>query len=67
MVLHPYKLVKDTRNGVETVDVQSVLDGGSGLDELMEGFLRSRGRAEGDKGRAEGDKGMAEAADDEGG
>ena len=44
---------------METVDVQSVLDGGSGLDELMEGFLRSRGRAEGDKGMA--------AADEEGG
>lgn len=36
-VLHPYKLVKDTRTGVERSDVQNVLDGD--LDEYIKAFL----------------------------
>ncbi len=36
-VLHPYKLVKDERTGVETSDASAVLDGE--LDEFMERYL----------------------------
>ena len=36
-VLHPYKLVKDTRTAVERSDVQKVLDGD--LDEFIKAFL----------------------------
>jgi peptide chain release factor 2 len=36
-VLHPYKLVKDTRTGVERTDAQNVLDGD--LDDFMKAFL----------------------------
>ena len=36
-VLHPYKLVKDNRTGIERGDVQNVLDGD--LDEFMKGYL----------------------------
>ncbi len=36
-VLHPYKLVKDIRTGVERTDVQNVLDGD--LDEYIKAFL----------------------------
>jgi peptide chain release factor 2 len=36
-VLHPYKLVKDVRTGVERSDVQTVLDGD--LNEYMKAFL----------------------------
>ncbi|RSK24281.1 peptide chain release factor 2 [Hymenobacter metallilatus] len=36
-VLHPYKLVKDLRTGIERTDVQNVLDGD--LEEYIKGFL----------------------------
>ena len=36
-VLHPYKMVKDVRTGVETADTQGVLDGD--LDAFMKAFL----------------------------
>lgn len=36
-VLHPYKLVKDARTGVERTDAQNVLDGD--LDDFIKAFL----------------------------
>jgi len=39
-VLHPYRLVKDTRTGHETGNTQAVLDGD--LDEFMEAYLAAR-------------------------
>ena len=36
-VLHPYKLVKDTRTGVERSDVQNVLDGQ--LEDFIKAYL----------------------------
>ncbi len=36
-VLHPYKLVKDNRTGVERTDVQNVLDGD--IDDFIKAFL----------------------------
>jgi peptide chain release factor 2 len=36
-VLHPYKLIKDARTGVERTDVQTVLDGD--LDDYIKAFL----------------------------
>jgi peptide chain release factor 2 len=36
-VLHPYKLVKDARTGIERTDAQNVLDGD--LDEFIKAFL----------------------------
>ncbi|MEQ8474961.1 peptide chain release factor 2 [Fulvivirga sp.] len=36
-VLHPYKLIKDARTGVERTDVQNVLDGD--LDDYIKAFL----------------------------
>jgi len=40
-VLHPYRLVKDHRTGVETGNVEAVLDGA--LDKFIEGYLKSGG------------------------
>jgi peptide chain release factor 2 len=37
-VLDPYKLVKDTRTGIETSQVDEVLDGG--LDEFVEAEIK---------------------------
>lgn len=37
-VLHPYKMVKDLRTGIETADVESVLDGN--LDKFVEAELK---------------------------
>jgi len=37
-VLHPYRLVKDLRTGVETSDVEAVLDGD--LDKFIEGEIK---------------------------
>lgn len=42
-VFHPYKLVKDLRTGVETSDVQAVMDGE--LDEFIKAYLMEYGRA----------------------
>jgi peptide chain release factor 2 len=42
-VLHPYKLIKDLRTGVETSDVQGVLDGD--LDDFMKAFLMENARS----------------------
>jgi peptide chain release factor 2 len=39
-VLHPYRLVKDHRTGIEIGDVDRVLDGD--LDRLIEAYLRQR-------------------------
>ena len=39
-VLHPYRMVKDTRTGVETSDTNAVLDGD--LDEFMAAALAAR-------------------------
>ena len=39
-VFHPYKLVKDTRTGQETADVQAVLDGEEALDAFVNAYLR---------------------------
>lgn len=38
-VLHPYKLVKDLRTGIETSDIEGVLDGN--LDEFVEAEIRT--------------------------
>jgi peptide chain release factor 2 len=38
-VLHPYRLVKDHRTGVETGNVEAILDGE--IDDLIEAYLKS--------------------------
>ena len=43
-VLHPYKMIKDVRTGVETTNVAAVLDGG--LDMYMQAWLRQKSAAE---------------------
>lgn len=40
-VMHPYKLVKDVRTGIETGDVDAVMDGG--LDPFLKSFLMMYG------------------------
>jgi peptide chain release factor 2 len=40
-VMHPYKMVKDLRTGVETSNVQAVMDGD--LDEFIKAFLMEFG------------------------
>ena len=47
-VLHPYKMVKDLRTGVETADTQAVLDGD--LNEFMKAFLMGKKRGDKDIG-----------------
>ncbi len=41
-VMQPYKLVKDVRTGVETSDVDAVMDGY--IDEFLKGFLMQQGK-----------------------
>ncbi len=45
-VLHPYKLVKDVRTGVETADTEAVL--GGELKPFIVAYLRRRASAAGD-------------------
>ncbi|HEY9165003.1 MAG TPA: peptide chain release factor 2 [Candidatus Kryptonia bacterium] len=45
-VFHPYNLVKDHRTGVETSDVQGVMDGD--LDQFIRGYLMEFGLAGGE-------------------
>jgi peptide chain release factor 2 len=42
-VMQPYKLVKDVRTGVETSDVDAVMDGY--IDEFLKGFLMQKGKS----------------------
>lgn len=43
-VFHPYKLVKDVRTGVETSNVQAVMDGE--IDDFIKGYLMALGNQE---------------------
>ena len=44
-MLHPYKLVKDNRTGMETANTQGVLDGD--LDDFLKAYLMEFGRGRG--------------------
>jgi peptide chain release factor 2 len=39
--MHPYKLIKDVRTGIETSDVDAVMNGE--LDEFLKAFLMQYG------------------------
>ncbi len=41
-VMHPYKLVKDVRTGLETSDVEGVMNGN--IDEFLKAFLMMMGQ-----------------------
>ena len=41
-VFHPYKMVKDLRTGIETSDVQAVMDGE--IDRFIKGYLMAQNR-----------------------
>ena len=43
-VMQPYKLVKDVRTGVETSDVDAVMNGE--IDKFLKGFLMMMGQKE---------------------
>lgn len=45
-VMHPYQLIKDVRTGLETSDVQSVMNGD--LDEFLKAFLMLMGQKQED-------------------
>ena len=49
-VLHPYKMVKDVRTGVETTDTEAVL--GGDLKPFIAAYLRHRAQTAEEGGRA---------------